>query len=63
MESKLIDKINQNYSMILSILKKFLKENFTKFKVNSKNFEEFEIDLLNKKGKEISNFINILLIN
>ena len=58
MESKLIDKINQNYSMILSILKKFLKENFTKFKINSKNFEEFEIDLLNKKGKEISNFIN-----
>ena len=58
MESRLIEKINQNYSMILNILKRFLKENFVKFKQNSKNYESFERDLLNNKDNDINKFIN-----
>ena len=58
MESKLIEKINQNYSTILSILKNFLKENFLKIKANSKNYNSFENDLLNTKDKQIPKFIN-----
>ena len=58
MESKLIEKINQNYSTILSILKNFLKENFLKIKANSKNYNSFENDLINTKDKQIPNFIN-----
>ena len=58
MESKLIEKINQNYSTILSILKNFLKENFLKIKANSKNYNSFENDLLNTKNKQIPKFIN-----
>ena len=58
MESKLIDKINQNYSMILNLLKNFLKENFSKLKANSNNYNSFEKDLLNTKDKSIPKFIN-----
>ena len=58
MESKLIEKINQNYSMILNILKRFLKENFVKFKENSKNYNSLEKNLINIKGKDIDKFIN-----
>ena len=58
MESKLIEKINQNYSTILSILKNFLKENFLKIKANSKNYNSFENDLLNTKDKQIPKVIN-----
>ena len=58
MESKLIEKINQNYSMILNILKRFLKENFVKFKQNSKNYESFERDSLNNKDNDINKFLN-----
>ena len=58
MESKLIEKINQNYSMILNILKRFLKENFVKFEENSKNYKSFEKNLVNIKGKDIDKFIN-----
>ena len=58
MESKLIEKINQNYSMILNILKRFLKENFVKFEENSKNYNSFENNLINIKGKDIDKFIN-----
>ena len=58
MESKLINQINQNYIMILNILKKFLKENFIDLKLNSKNYKSFEKDLLNTKSNDISKFIN-----
>ena len=58
MESKLIEKINQNYSMILNMLKRFLKENFVKFEENSKNYKSFEKNLVNIKGKDIDKFIN-----
>ena len=58
MESKLIDKINQNYLTILNILKSFLKENFTRFKSNSRNYNSFEDDLLNTKSEEIPKFLN-----
>ena len=58
MESKLIEKINQNYSKILNILKRFLKENFVKFKQNSKNYESFERDSLNNKDNDINKFLN-----
>ena len=57
MESKLIEKINQNNSTILNILKNFLKENFTKIKANSKNYNSFEKDLLNINDKEIPKYI------
>ena len=57
MESKLIEKINQNNSTILNILKNFLKENFTKIKTNSKNYNSFEKDLLNINDKEIPKYI------
>ena len=58
MESKLINQINQNYIMILNILKKFLRENFIDLKMNSKNYNSFEKDLLNTKSNDISKFIN-----
>ena len=58
MESKLINQINQNYIMILNILKKFLRENFIDLKMNSKNYKSFEKDLLNTKSNDISKFIN-----
>ena len=58
MESKLINQINQNYIMILDILKKFLRENFIDLKTNSKNYKSFEKDLLNTKSNDISKFIN-----
>ena len=58
MESKLIIQINQNYIMILNILKKFLRENFIDLKMNSKNYKSFEKDLLNTKSNDISKFIN-----
>ena len=58
MESKLINQINQNYIMILNILKKFLRENFIDLKTNSKNYKSFEKDLLNTKSNDISKFIN-----
>ena len=58
MESKLIEQINQNYIMILNILKKFLKENFIDLKLDSKNYKSFEKDLLNTKNNDISKFIN-----
>ena len=58
MESKLINQINQNYIMILNILKKFLRENFIDLKMNSKNYKSFETDLLNTKSNDISKFIN-----
>ena len=58
MESKLINQINQNYIIILNILKKFLRENFIDLKMNSKNYKSFEKDLLNTKSNDISKFIN-----
>ena len=58
MESKLINQINQNYIMILNILKKFLRQNFIDLKMNSKNYNSFEKDLLNTKSNDISKFIN-----
>ena len=58
MELKLINQINQNYIMILNILKKFLRENFIDLKMNSKNYKSFEKDLLNTKSNDISKFIN-----
>ena len=57
MESKLIEKINQNNYTILNILKNFLKENFTKIKANSKNYNSFEKDLLIINDKEIPKYI------
>ena len=62
MESKLIEKINQNYSIILSLLKNFLKENFSKFKANSKNYNSFEKDLIKTKESEYPKFLNDLSI-
>ena len=58
MESKLIDQINQNYIMILNILKRFLKENFIDLKLNSQKYKSFEKDILNTKSKDIPKFIN-----
>ena len=58
MESKFIDKINQNYFQMLNVLKSFLKENFGEFKLNTKNYNSFEKDILDKKDKEIPKFIN-----
>ena len=58
MESKLVEQINQNYFMILNILKRFLKENFIDLKSNSRNYKSFEKDLLNTKNKDIPKFIN-----
>ena len=57
MESKLIEKINQNYKEILNILKSFLKENFNNAKENNKNYNSFETNLLNKKKDEIGEYI------
>ena len=57
MESKLIEKINQNYKEILNILKSFLKENFNNAKENNKNYISFETNLLNKKKDEIGKYI------
>ena len=57
MESKLIEKINQNYKEILNILKSFLKENFNNAKENNKNYNSFETNLLNKKKDEIGKYI------
>ena len=58
MESKLIEQINQNYIQILNILKRFLKENFTELKTNSKKYISFENDILNCKNEDIPKFIN-----
>ena len=58
MESKLIEKINQNYIGILNILKEFLKDNFNVVKENNKNFNSFENNILNKKSNEIEKYIN-----
>ena len=58
MESKLIEQINQNYIQILNILKRFLKENFTELKTNSKKYKSFENDILNCKNEDIPKFIN-----
>ena len=57
MESKLINKINQNYNEILNILKTFLKENFNIAKENNKNFNSFEENILNKNKNEIEKYI------
>ena len=57
MESKLIEKINQNYKEILNILKSFLKENFNNAKENNKNYNSFENNILNKKNNEIGKYI------
>ena len=57
MESKLINKINQNYNEILNILKTFLREIFNKVKENNKNFNSFEENILNKKDNEIDKYI------
>ena len=58
MESKLIEQINQNYIQILNISKRFLKENFTELKTNSKKYKSFENDILNCKNEDIPKFIN-----
>ena len=57
MESKLIEKINQNYKEILNILKSFLKENFNNAKENNKNYDSFDNIILNKKKNEIGKYI------
>ena len=57
MESKLIEKINQNYKEILNILKSFLKENFNNAKENNKKYNCFENTILNKKKNEIGKYI------
>ena len=57
MESKLINKINQNYNETLNILKTFLKENFNIAKENNKNFNSFEENILNKNKNEIEKYI------
>ena len=57
MESKLINKINQNYIVILNMMKSFLKENFNEAKEHSRNFNNFEDNILSKKSNEIENYI------
>ena len=57
MESKLINKINQNYAGIINIMKLFLKENFDAAEKNNKNYNYFEDNILKKKNNEIEKFI------
>ena len=57
MESKLINKINQNYTGILNIMKLFLKDNFNTAEKNSENYNSFEDDILKKKYNEIEKYI------
>ena len=58
MESKLIDKIKQDYNAILNMLKGFLKDNFIEAKENTKKYNTFENNILTKKNKEIGKYIN-----